>query len=268
LEEIGADSSRKAKLLLGRDDPSPVNVVNKGGSSPYLLLGDHAGRAIPAALGDLGLPAEALERHIACDIGVAALGLRLSQALDATFVHQSYSRLVVDCNRKPSAADFIAKLSDGQVIPGNAELTTPQRTQRRREIFAPYHTRISGALIAREQQAMPTVLVSLHSFTPVMDGFARPWRYGVLHRGDSALSRSVLALLSVRFGEAAGDNQPYAMDTVDYTIPFHADARGLDYLELEVRQDLLTDGAAQDEVAAIIGEVLKAALSGSGASGA
>lgn len=248
--------------MLGRDDPSPVNVVNRGGSSPFLLLGDHAGRAIPAALANLGLAPEALERHIAWDIGVTGLGQRLSQALDATFIHQAYSRLVVDCNRKPSAPDFIPQVSDGQAIPGNQDLTTPQRTARRREIYAPYQTRISGALEAREQQGRETFLVSLHSFTPVMDGFTRPWRYGVLHRDDSRLSDQVLALLRERFGEAVGDNQPYAMDGVDNTIPLHADARGLDYLELEVRQDLLADGPGQDAVAAVIAEILSRSVTG------
>ena len=237
-------------------------MTNRGGSSPFVLLGDHAGRVIPAALGDLGLSADALEQHIAWDIGVAGLGERLSKALDATFIRQSYSRLVVDCNRKPSDADFIPKVSDGQTIPGNAALTTPERSARRREIHMVYHTRITGALVAREQQALPTALVSLHSFTPSMGGQDRPWTYGVLHRGDSKLSAAMLALLQAEFGAAAGDNQPYSMNEIDYTIPFHADARGLDYLELEVRQDLLADAAGQAEVAAVLARLLPLALKG------
>jgi predicted N-formylglutamate amidohydrolase len=103
------------------------------------------------------------------------------------------------------------------------------------------------------------MLVSLHSFTPVMQGFVRPWRYGVLHRGDTALSRRVLALLKEALGDEAGDNEPYALDEKDYTVPRHADPRGLDYLELEVRQDLIADEAGREAVATFLADILKAA---------
>jgi predicted N-formylglutamate amidohydrolase len=243
--------------LLGRDDPPPAIVSNKSGSSPLLLLGDHAGRVIPQKLGTLGLPPEAFEQHIAWDIGIAGLGERLSRALDATFIRQPFSRLVVDCNRKHTAPDFVPAVSDGTTIPGNVDLKTSDRSSRRREIHMAYHHRITGLLEARDQQARDTVLVSLHSFTPTLNGQDRPWRYGVLHRNDSKASRTLLALLRERFGEdAVGDNQPYAMDSVDYTIPFHADPRGLDYVELEVRQDLIADGAGQEAVAAELADLL------------
>jgi predicted N-formylglutamate amidohydrolase len=101
LSESCADSLTPSNGLLRRDDPSPVIVTNPGGSSPILLLGDHAGRAIPESLGGLGVAPEALDLHIAWDIGVAGLGERLAADLDACFIRQAYSRLVVDCNRRP-----------------------------------------------------------------------------------------------------------------------------------------------------------------------
>ena len=242
--------------LLGPDDLSPVIVANLGGAAPYLLLGDHAGRAVPAALAGLGLPAEAMDGHIAWDIGIAGLGQRLSAALDAPFIHQAYSRLVIDCNRRPGDPAAAPAVSDGVAIPGNADLAPESLEARRAEIYQPYQAAIARALDARTAESRPTLLVSLHSFTPVMQGQARPWRFGVLHRGDSALSRRVLGLLRDRVGAEAGDNQPYAMDQVDNTIPLHADPRGLDYLELEVRQDLIADEAGQDAVAAMLSKVL------------
>jgi len=246
--------------MLAPGDPSPVIAVNPGGASPFLLLGDHAGRLIPQRLGDLGLPAEAHLRHIAWDIGVAAVGERLAAALDAPFIRQAYSRLVIDCNRVPGAADSTPQVSDGQTVPGNQGLSAADIAARRDEIYAPYQARISAALDERQRLGRPTLLVSLHSFTPVFQGHVRPWRFGVLHRGDSALSKRVLALLVRTFGEAAGDNQPYSMDQIDNTIPLHADARGLDYLELEMRQDLIADAAGQDQVAAVVAELLREAL--------
>ncbi|HEX4197890.1 MAG TPA: N-formylglutamate amidohydrolase [Caulobacteraceae bacterium] len=255
-----ADSSASSNALLGPGDPSPAIVVNPGGPAPFLLLGDHAGRRVPQRLGDLGLPPEAFERHIAWDIGVAGVGERLAAALDAPFIRQAYSRLVIDCNRVPGAEDSVPEISDGQSIPGNLHLNPADRAARRDEIYAPYQAAISAALDQRDGR--PTLLVSLHSFTPVFQGFARPWRFGVLHRNDSGLSRRALAWLRAAFGEAAGDNQPYAMDGIDNTIPLHADARGLDYLELEMRQDLVADAAGQDEVAAVVARLLRAAGSG------
>ena len=237
-------------------------VVNEGSASPFLLLGDHAGRAIPARLNGLGLPPEALDRHIAWDIGVAGLGERLARRLDACFVRQAYSRLVIDCNRRPGAADRMPAVSDGQTIPGNGALAPAQAAARVREIYDPYQGRITALLDQRRAAGRRTLLVSLHSFTPVFQGVPRPWRYGVLHRGDSALSRRTLALLQQDLGEEAGDNQPYAMDGTDNTVPLHADPRGLDYLELETRQDLIADGPGQDAAAALIAGCLTRALAG------
>jgi predicted N-formylglutamate amidohydrolase len=238
-----------------------VIVENAGASSPFLLLGDHAGRTIPRALGDLGVPEDDLERHIAWDIGIASLGGYLAEALGACFVRQRYSRLVIDCNRDPERADAIPARSDGVVIPGNAGLTPADRAERVAVIAAPYHAAIDAELSARAVRGLDTLLVSLHSFTPLMDGFVRPWRYGVLHAEDSPYSRRVLARLRSEFGdELVGDNLPYRMDEVDFTIPFHARPRRLDYLELEVRQDIITEAAGQMAVAKLLERLLPEAL--------
>lgn len=233
-------------------------VVNPTGSSPLLLVGDHAGRAIPTSLGRLGLSEDDLGRHIAWDIGVGGLGVHLAPILDAVLIRQAYSRLVVDCNRRPGSEGFIAEVSDGTPVPGNAGLTAEAIAQRTAEIYTPYQDAISGILDLRTGRR--TVLVSLHSFTPSLQGLDRPWRFGVLHRGDSAYSRAVLAGLKAAAGEAVGDNAPYAMDEIDNTIPLHADPRGLDYLELEVRQDLIADEAGQEAVARFLSPILVQAL--------
>jgi predicted N-formylglutamate amidohydrolase len=241
--------------LLVAGDIDPVAVDNLSGSSPFLLLGDHAGRAIPKRLERLGLNDHDLARHIAWDIGVEGLGVRLSQRLDATFVRQAYSRLVIDCNRALGSAGSIPAVSDGTVIAGNQSLEASARHARAAEIFTPYHDQIAATLASR---AGATSVVSLHSFTPALAGTSRPWRYGVLHRGDSALSNAILGGLRLRLGEGlVGDNLPYAMDGTDFTIPHHVDPRRLDYLELEVRQDLIAEPDGQEAVAAWLGELFE-----------
>jgi predicted N-formylglutamate amidohydrolase len=259
LNDSRADPVPSSNRLLGPGDPSPVIVTNPSGFSPFLLLGDHAGRAIPRRLGDLGLPPGALDRHIAWDIGVEGLGLRLSTELDACFIRQTYSRLVIDCNRRPGEADSIPTASDSVAIPGNLGLGSADIAARVNDVWRPYQDGVARLLEERQGLGRETRLVSLHSFTPKMGGESRPWRYGVLHRGDSALSARMLALLRAEFGDQAGDNQPYAMDGTDATIPLHADPRGLDYLELEVRQDLIEDDDGQDAAAAVITRLLRSA---------
>ena len=236
-------------------------MLNPGANSPFLLLGDHAGREVPRALQDLGLPAAEFDRHIAWDIGVAAYGARLSEALNATFIRQRFSRLVIDCNRDPARADAFPEISDGAAIPGNRDLHPAERLARITDIAAPYHAAIAAELDDRAARGLPTTLIALHSFTPSMNGLDRPWRFGVLHADNSPYSAAVLARLRAEFGEAVvGDNQPYRMDEVDFTIPHHAGGRGLDYLELEVRQDLVSDETGQAEIAAIVARILPAAL--------
>jgi predicted N-formylglutamate amidohydrolase len=254
----GVDSRPASIRLLAAGDPAPVFVLNGGAPSPFLLLGDHAGRAIPHALGRLGLADADLDRHIAFDIGVQALGAALSTRLDATFVHQRYSRLVIDCNRRPGGDGSILAVSDGVAVAGNADLSPAAAHARLAEIYQPYQDEIARLLDARARR--PTVLIALHSFTPAMQGKARPWRLGVLHRHDSAFSTAVLELMRAELGAAVGDNQPYAMDDTDNTIPLHADPRGLDYLELEVRQDLLADLPGQEGMADWLAPRLRTAL--------
>jgi predicted N-formylglutamate amidohydrolase len=216
---------------------------------------------VPGRLGDLGLGAHDLERHIAWDIGVLALGERLAARLDAPFIHQRFSRLVADCNRRPGAEDWAPARSDGSRVPGNEGLSNEDAEARLKEIFWPYHRAIAATIAERRRAGRPTLIVSLHSFTPRFQGQSRPWLYGVLHRGDSPLSARTLQGLRSRADGPVGDNQPYAMDGVDFTVPHHADRDGLDYLELEVRQDLLADEQGAAAAAALLGEVLLDILS-------
>lgn len=247
--------------LLGPDDPEPVRLHNTRGRSPFLLLGDHAGRLIPRALADLGLTGHDLDRHIAWDIGVAALGLALSERLDAVFVSQAYSRLVIDCNRDPGRADAVPEVSDGTVIPGNAGLDPAAQDARMVAIHAPYQQAIADEIAARTAAGEPTVLVSLHSFTPRLAGFDRPWQAGVLHDGaNDAFARAMLAIMQAEPGLTVGDNEPYRMDAVDHTVPRHAFQAGLPYVELEIRQDLIGDDAGVESWAGRLARWLPAAL--------
>lgn len=144
-----------AAPLLGPDDPAPFTVRNAQGASPWLLIADHAGQRVPARLHNLGLPQHELDRHIGWDIGIAEVTRLLANALDAFAISQTYSRLVIDCNRPHAAASLMPEGSDSTPIPGNAGLTDSARQQRIDAIFAPYHARIAAELDARAARASP-----------------------------------------------------------------------------------------------------------------
>ena len=246
--------------LLDPDEPAPVTVENEAGGSVFFLTGDHAGRAIPRRLGSLGLPQHELARHIAWDIGIGAVGQRLSRMLDATLILQTYSRLVIDCNRDPAVPSSIPEISESTEIPGNRGLGEPERTARMDAVFRPYHDRVAAALDRRAAEGRVTVLVALHSFTPVFKGVARPWHAAVLYNRDARLAHPLFELLSAEAGLVIGDNEPYRVtDLTDYTVPVHGERRRLPHVEIEIRQDLITEPAGQREWAERLARALPAA---------
>jgi predicted N-formylglutamate amidohydrolase len=254
------DVTGDTTLLLTKDDAPPVLEEHASGASPFLLTADHYGRTIPRALGDLGLPESELTRHIAWDIGIAGVASALSRHLDAHLIAQRYSRLVIDCNRPPQSPNSIPRISEATIIPGNEGLTRDAAEARRSEVFDPYHRRISEAIDNRLRRGIPTVLVSLHSFTPVYAGIARPWHVGTLYQSDTRLPPLLLKGLRAQADLVVGDNEPYAVsDETDYTIPVHGEARGLMNTGIEIRQDLIADRAGEkqwaDRLANLFGEI-------------
>jgi len=258
--EEGPPSAPPPLGLLGADDPPPVEIRRGRGRSLFLLLGDHAGNAVPAVLGDLGLDEGERRRHIAWDIGVRALGEMLADDLDAPFLYQPYSRLVIDCNRAPGSPQSIVASSDRTAVPGNADLDSAAVEARIAAVHRPYHAAIAAEIERRRSAGMATILVAIHSFTPVMAGVPRPWDAGILHdKGETGFSLRLLERLRRLPGLNVGDNQPYRMDEIDYTIPVHAWAAGLAYAELEIRQDHLSTPEGVSRWAALLAEALAAA---------
>jgi predicted N-formylglutamate amidohydrolase len=243
--------------LLAADEPAPVTVYNAYGRSPFLLVADHAGNAMPRALDWLGLPTAERARHIAWDIGIAGLGRILADSLSAVLIRQTYSRLVVDCNRQPGMATSIPEISEITPIPGNVGLSEADKAARVRDIFLPYHERIDAELKRRSRVHRPAVLIALHSFTPSFKGEARPWHVALLYNRDPRLARHLLALLKEETGLIVGDNEPYSVsDATDYTIPVHGERRGLLHALIEIRQDLIAEDRGQRSWANRLARVL------------
>jgi predicted N-formylglutamate amidohydrolase len=231
-------------LLAGED--GPVVTVNETGRSGVLLVVEHAGRRIPKALGNLGLPASELDRHIAWDIGADGLARRLSQLLDAPLVLQRYSRLVYDCNRPPESPGAMPVMSESTPIPGNEGLTDEQRKARTEALYWPFHAAVTRLIEARENP----VLVTVHSFTPVYNGKPRTLDLGILHDDDARMADRLLQACEADADLAVRRNEPYGpQDGVTHTLLVHALPRGLENVMLEVRNDLIADEAGQQRMA-------------------
>lgn len=233
---IGSDTGTATLALLAPDESPAVETVNAEGSSSAVLVCDHASNRIPQRLGQLGLTTDQLVDHIAWDPGAAEVARLLSDHLDAPLVLSGYSRLVIDCNRPLRSRGSIAEQSAGIPVPGNRGLSPEEREKRVNALFRPYHDDIDRLLDGRRQRS--SVLLSIHSFTPVLHGRARPWHIGVSYGRDRGFAALLIEALARSEDITVGDNQPYPIDDdIDYTIPAHGERRGLPSVMVEIRQD-------------------------------
>jgi predicted N-formylglutamate amidohydrolase len=246
---------------LARLAPSnSAKVTNRHGSSPYVILCDHASNFVPDEYRTLGLAPAELVRHIAWDPGALPVAQRLSAALDAALVESCISRLVIDCNRPLDAPDLIAEVSETTAIPGNASISPRERAERIALAYAPFHAEIEGEIAERLRAGRPTWLVSVHSFTPVYKSVPRPWQVGVIHDDDRRLAAPLIAALSSLKGVMVGMNEPYSpADRVYYTLEKHARSRGLPCVMIEIRNDEIIDEEGQERWASLLASALTGA---------
>ena len=245
------------KLIADGEAP-PFIESGRQGRSNFVIVVDHASPRIPRRLGDLGLPPSELQRHIAWDIGALAVARQVAAALDAPLLAQNYSRLVIDCNRNPAVPSSIPTLGESIEIPGNIGLSGEEIAARRTEIFDPYHNHLRALLDERLAAGRPTILVAQHSMTNIFKGVRREMHAEVLYNRDRRFAGLVLDMLRREAGLIVADNEPYSVsDETDYTIPRHGEARGLPHVEIEIRQDLVSEAAGQAQWALRIAGALR-----------
>lgn len=222
-----------------------------GGLAPEIVLVcEHAGRLVPPGLSNLGLPPAAFKRHIALDIGAGAVTRRMAALLGAPAVLNTCSRLVIDCNRPVTAPDAFPAVSDGTRVPGNAGLTDADRDWRIKTVYTPFHAAVADRIAAPGVRA----IFSIHSFTPEMDGIARPWDIGLLFRKDQRTSRLLASALAEGDPDLRiGMNAPYRIDDQsDWFVPVHGEGSGLPHSLIEIRNDHIRDPAGIERFAVLL----------------
>ena len=219
-------------------------VSNARGASPFVIVCDHASNRIPEKYGNLGLSHTERLSHIAWDPGALAVSRRLSELLDAPLVQSTVSRIVIDCNRELDAPDLIWTLSEATRIAANENLHPDERQYRIDHFHRPYHASIETLLEARRHAGQETILVCMHSFTPVYHGVPRPWPIGLIHGVDTAYTKALFDALKAEDPDLnVGWNEPYALSGVTLTLERHGDGRGLEATMIEIRHDEILEPA-------------------------
>lgn len=232
-------------------------IVPGRAEAGLIIICDHASNAFPPGYGTLGLPTDQLQRHIAYDIGAAAITQAVAHALDAPAVLSRFSRLLIDPNRGADDPTLIMRLSDGAVVPGNRHLDQAERDKRFRLYYEPYHRAIDGVIDQCLAAGVPPALLSIHSFTESWKGVPRPWHVGVLWDRDARLAKPLLSHFEAEGTLIVGDNQPYSGALEGDCMWQHGTMRGLAHAIIEVRQDLIRDQGGQAAWAGRITEIVE-----------
>jgi len=243
------------------NESDAVETLNADGRGAVVLLCEHASSFIPDALDGLGLSEADRTSHIAWDPGARAVSLELSRALDAPFVAGLTSRLVYDCNRPPEDASAMPARSETKEVPGNQSLTQADRDARTNGIYVPFCSAVTALLQARAAKGLDTVLVTIHSFTPVYFGTPRAVEIGILNDTDTRLADAMLAQASALGHRAVMRNAPYGPeDGVTHSLRVHGMANGLLNVMIEIRNDLIADTNGQTKLANELLTLLRPAL--------
>jgi predicted N-formylglutamate amidohydrolase len=230
-------------------DFAPFERIAGALDAGALVICDHAANALPPRYGDLGLPRQALARHIGYDIGAASLARRLAARLGAPAILSTYSRLLIDPNRGGDDPTLVMRISDGDLVPGNARIDAGEIERRRRRYWAPYREAIVTSVEAMLASGESPAILSIHSFTPYWRGLPRPWKVGLLWDADPRLPAALIHALGQEpdIGvEAVGDNEPYDGALRGDTLNAVATALGLSNVLIEVRQDLIGEREAAE----------------------
>ena len=236
-----------APTSVGAAYDGPFHVLRERGDSRLLLIGDHASNALPAEYGALGLPAASFSRHIAYDLGIGDLVSAMSEAMAAPAILAGFSRLLIDPNRGEDDPTLVMRLSDGEIIPGNAQIDATEKQRRLEAFHRPYHKRIDGALDAAIAAGIAPLLVSMHSFTPLWRGKVRPWHCGILWSSDRETAEFCLTFLRRAGDLIVGDNQPYSGELEGDSMDSHGRRRQVRHVLIEVRQDLIASSEGRGE---------------------
>ncbi|QKG71701.1 N-formylglutamate amidohydrolase [Erythrobacter mangrovi] len=223
-----------------------VDDLRPGG---LICVADHASNHVPTGI-ELGIDPALMNEHIALDIGAEGVADRLARRHGIPAHIATVSRLVCDFHRKEDEAAVVPTTSDGYLVAGNIGADVETRLAR-------YHRPYHDALAEFIGEARPKLIVSIHSFTPQLatSDEERPWEVALLYNQDDRAARHAIRLLG-EHGLTVGDNQPYSGKQLNATMDRHAEAQGIPYCTVEIRQDQIANEAGQSRWAMLLADVM------------
>jgi predicted N-formylglutamate amidohydrolase len=246
------------KNLLNSDEAPAFETLNGNGASTIILTCDHASKAIPKNLGNLGISERQRSTHIGWDIGAYVVAQALSMNLNAPLISTKFSRLVMDCNRPPFKDDSIPEIIHGTSIPGNMNLSDIELEKRFQEIFLPYHQEIDQVISVYTKAYKRISLFAVHSYTPTLKGRQRPWPIGITYQSPSPFSEHLLKELQKSIFQPIGENEPYPITPEgDYSLYEHGGKNGINSVLIEIRQDYLQNEETKRKIIALLTKILK-----------
>lgn len=234
----------------------PYTEIEGNPAAGWLIVCDHASNSLPPEYGTLGLPQQQLERHIGYDIGAAGVTRELARRVGAPALMTNFSRILIDPNRGRDDPTLIMRLSDGAVVPGNAEVDEDERRSRIERFYAPYHHAVDAAIDRAIDAGRPPAILSVHTFTDNWRGDLRPWHAGVLWDNDPRFPVPLLAALQAEDGLVVDENVPYTGELTGDCLFQHGTQRGLAHALIEIRQDLVREPKGQQEWAERLARIL------------
>lgn len=229
-------------------DGKPYRQVGEAGSTGILCVADHASNFVPSDI-ELGIDPALLDAHIAVDIGVEGVADRIARRHGIPAHIATVSRLVCDLHRKEGEPAAVPAESDGHLIAGNIGADIEMRLNR---FHRPYHDAFARMI----DEVHPRMLVAIHSFTPKLEtsDTPRPWEVALLYNQDDRAAQHAIRLFGEQ-GLTVGDNEPYSGRQLNATMDRHAEARGLPYLTIEIRNDQIATEAGQARWATMIADI-------------
>lgn len=233
-----------------------LELINPDGSANIILISEHASNHIPAEFDNLGLSDEQLELHIAWDIGIAEVTRNLSALLGAPAALARFSRLLIDANRSLDQDGLIPTHTDNQRVTGNIDLSEQEVKSRIERFYQPFHDGVDALIKNKRNDDHAPLVLNMHSFTPKMNDFARPWHSGMLWNKDPRVANALKEKLENR-GFIVGDNEPYSGQHLNHTMNTHGTRHGFPHVNIEIRQDEIDHPAGIEKWSAILALEIK-----------
>jgi predicted N-formylglutamate amidohydrolase len=197
---------------------------------------EHAGREIPDKyVHYFASHLDVIETHRGWDPGAWEVASDLGEKLKVSYFGCRTTRLLIEVNRSLNHSQLFSEFSN--------KLTTEEKTELIDGIYFPYRTSVQTAISNAKQSVLH---LSIHSFTPVLNGVEREFEIGLLFDPDRSRELSFCEDFTTRLAKALPGfriklNEPYKGVDDGFTTYLRTQFDNEFYsgIEIEINQHLV-----------------------------